>query len=75
MEQLNYIPKKEFLRLMNITRWTFTEWVTNHKLPIIRIGYRTFIPFDQYQIWVKDFQTNIPHQSEVKEQIDWKSIF
>ena len=74
-EQFNYIPKKVFLQTMNISRWTFTEWVNNHKLPIIRIGYRTFIPFTEYKEWEKKYHKNIPQNSELKEEFEWKNIF
>ena len=63
-DTLNYIPKKQFLQTMGISRYTFRDWVDNRNLPIIRIGYKTFIPFSEYKEWEKKHQRNIPQNSE-----------
>lgn len=74
-EQFNYIPKKQFLEIMNITRWTFTNWVEKRDLPIIQIGYRTFIPFSEYQRWVKGYEKNITPLNQRKNDFEWDNIF
>ena len=72
-DTLNYIPKKQFLQTMGISRYTFRDWVDKRNLPIIRIGYRTFIPFSEYQEWVKSYQRNVPQQRD--NDFEWKNIF
>jgi len=73
-ENLNYIPKSQFLITHRISRWTFNDWVSKRGLPIIKIGYRTFIPFSEYTHWVKTYETNIPQKEEIGD-VKWKPIF
>ena len=61
-DTLNYIPKKQFLQTMGISRYTFEDWVQKRHLPIIRIGYRTFIPITEYKEWEKKYKE---HSSEL----------
>ena len=44
-------------------------------LPVIRIGYRTFIPFSEYKEWEKKHRKNIPQNSEKNTEFEWKNIF
>ena len=74
-DTLNYIPKKQFLQTMGISRYTFRDWLDNRNLPIIRIGYKTFIPFSEYKEWEKKHQRNIPQNSEKNSEFEWKNIF
>ena len=69
-DTLNYIPKKQFLQTMGISRYTFRDWVEKRNLPVIRIGYRTFIPFSEYKEWEKKYHKNIPQNSEKNNEFE-----
>jgi hypothetical protein len=73
-QTLNYIPKRQFMELMNITRWTFTKWVNERNLPVVSIGHRVFVPMEEYHVWVKKYSKNIP-QEELNRDIEWDNIF
>ena len=53
----------------------YFDWVEKRNLPIIRIGYKTFIPFSEYKEWEKKHQRNIPQNSEKNSEFEWKNIF
>ena len=74
-DTLNYIPKKQFLKEMGISRYTFSLWIKEKGLPIIRIGYKTFVPFSEYKEWEKKYHKNIPQNSELNKEFEWKNIF
>ena len=74
-DTLNYIPKKQFLKEMGISRYTFSLWIKEKGLPIIRIGYKTFVPFSEYKEWEKKYHKNIPQNSEQNKEFEWKNIF
>ena len=66
---LGYITKKEFINTFQINRKTFEMWVKDKKLPIKRIGYKTYIQKNELEEWLKEFSINEP------SLLDLKSIF
>jgi len=66
---LGYISKKEFLKEFKIDRHTFDKWVCERKLPIRKIGYKTYLSKDELNNWLKEFAINEP------SLLNLKSIF
>ena len=66
---LGYISKKEFLKEFKIDRHTFDKWVSERKLPIRKIGYKTYLSTDELNNWLKEFAINAP------SLLNLKSIF
>ena len=66
---LGYISKKEFLKEFKIDRHTFDKWVSERKLPIRKIGYKTYLSKDELNNWLKEFAINEP------SLLNLKSIF
>ena len=71
---LNLIPKNKFLKEFGITRHTFSKWTTQRKLPITKIGYRTYIQKDKLEEWLNNYHINEPLK-QGEQEVDWKSIF
>ena len=57
--ELGLINKKDFIRQMKIDRHTFHIWIEKG-LPIIRIGYKTYLKKDEVEDWFNGFRTNEP---------------
>ena len=64
---LVYISKKEFLKEFKIDRHTFEKWVSERKLPIRKIGYKTYLSKDELNNWLKEFAINAPSLLNLKK--------